>query len=205
MVSKSENLEEKFKHLYEIISNDVFLNKQAIGGEAPFFITAFHPANQQKIDKYISSLIKKLELGGISVLEINLFDLSIGLMENRSTGEQNILDKILSKENFLSKQSLLKQLQSVLDSETKIIPEIERRIKENDHKVAFLTGIGLVYPFIRSHNILNNLHKVFKVIPVVTFFPGEYDGTFLNLFGQLKDDNYYRAFNIDIIKLKNEQ
>lgn len=204
MVSKNENLEEKFRHLYEVISNDVFLNKQAIGGEAPFFISTFHPANQQKVDKYISSLVKKLELNGISVLEINLYDLSTELMKNRSAGDNTVLEKVLEQESSLTKQTLLKQLQSVLDSETKIIPEIERMIAQRDYKVALLTGVGLVYPFIRSHNILNNLHKVFKVIPVVMFFPGEYDGTFLNLFGLLKDDNYYRAFNIDIIKLKNE-
>lgn len=205
MLSKNENLEEKFKHLYDVISTDVFLNKQAIGGEAPFFISTYHPSNQDKVDKYVSSLIKKLEINGIPVLEINLFDLSLEMMKNRPAGNTNVLESILEKEKKLSKSSLLKQLQSVLDPETRMIPEIERMLLEDDYKVAFITGVGLVYPFIRSHNILNNLHKVFKVIPVIMLFPGEYDGTFLNLFGLLKDDNYYRAFNIDIIKLKNEQ
>ncbi|HAB28695.1 MAG TPA: DUF1788 domain-containing protein, partial [Xanthomarina gelatinilytica] len=36
----------------------------------------------------------------------------------------------------------------------------------------------------------------------VAFFPGEYNGHSLNLFGKLKDDNYYRAFNIFKIEAK---
>ena len=35
--------------------------------------------------------------------------------------------------------------------------------------------------------------------PTLCFFPGDYDGHSLELFGILKDDNYYRAFNIDKI------
>jgi len=64
-----------------------------------------------------------------------------------------------------------------------------------------LTGIGLVFPYIRSHTILNNLQSVIKKTPVVIFFPGVYDGNSLNLFGKLKDDNYYRAFLLDNLKV----
>lgn len=196
---KNENLELKFQHLFEVLSTDAFLNKQAIGGEVPFFISAYHPANQFKIDKYVSSLKKKLETHGIGILEINLYNLSIDILKERGK-----FDKILEKEKTMSKDKFLKLLQSMLDVETKIIPEIERLIIESDCKIMFLTGVGLVFPYIRSHNILNNLQRVAKTIPTLMFFPGEYDGSSLNLFGKLKDDNYYRAFNIDVIKLKKE-
>ena len=196
---KNENLEEKFKHLFEIISNDTFLNKQAIGGEVPFFISTFNPANQVKVDKYVASLKKKLEVNGIAVLLINLYDLSLEILKDRK-----IFDKLLQKESEMQKDKFLKQLQSALDVETKIMQVVENLLISSDCKVLFITGIGSVYPFIRSHNILNNLQKVVKTVPTLMFFPGEYDGSSLNLFGRLKDDNYYRAFNIDIIKLKKE-
>jgi hypothetical protein len=196
---KNENLEEKFKHLFEIISNDTFLNKQAIGGEVPFFISTYNPANQIKVEKYIDSLKKKLEVNGIAVLCINLYDLSLEILK-----ERNIFNKLLEKESEMPKDKFLRQLQSALDVETKIIPIIEKLLVSFDCKVLFITGIGLVYPYLRSHNILNNLQRVVKTVPTLMFFPGEYDGSTLNLFGKLKDDNYYRAFNIDIIKLKKE-
>ena len=75
---------------------------------------------------------------------------------------------------------------------------IVKTIKENtpDNSVIFLTGIGKCYPLIRSHTVLNNLHQVVDNVPVVMFFPGKYDGQELVLFGEIKDDNYYRAFKL---------
>ena len=61
--------------------------------------------------------------------------------------------------------------------------------------------VGEVFPYIRSHNVLNNLQKVAKEKPTVMFFPGVYThslefGASLDLFGRLHEDRYYRAFNI---------
>ena len=49
--------------------------------------------------------------------------------------------------------------------------------------------------------MLNNLQSVVKGKPMLMFFPGRYEqsetlGSSLVLFGQLKDDQYYRAKNI---------
>jgi len=67
--------------------------------------------------------------------------------------------------------------------------------------VIFLSGVGEVFPYIRSHNVLNNLQSTAKDKPTVMFFPGAYthsleSGASLDLFGRLHDDKYYRAFNI---------
>ena len=105
-------------------------------------------------------------------------------------------------EKAKSKDKFLRALQSSLNIHQVLMPRIERKILESDAKIYFLTGVGLVYPFIRSHNVLNNLQNIAKDAPTVMFFPGDYDGHSLNLFGLLKDDNYYRAFNIDKIEAK---
>ena len=47
-----------------------------------------------------------------------------------------------------------------------------------------------------SHNILNNLHQVLDSVPVVLFYPGEYSGQDLKLFGTMDSHNYYRAFRL---------
>ena len=76
--------------------------------------------------------------------------------------------------------------------------EILAHIKNNieDNSIVFLTGVGKCFPFLRSHKVLNNLHQYIDNVPVVMFFPGEYDGQSLVLFSEIKDDNYYRAFKI---------
>ena len=59
-----------------------------------------------------------------------------------------------------------------------------------------LTGVGKCHPIIASHNILNNLHQVLDNVPVVMFYPGEYSGQDLKLFGTMDSRNYYRAFRL---------
>ena len=115
--------------------------------------------------------------------------------------DRGILDKIIDKEADLSKDKLYKTLQGAIDTQKYLIPKIEELTTNNPSNIVFLTGIGQVYPFIRSHSILNNLQNSIKDRPTVMFFPGIYDGTSLSLFGKLKDDNYYRAFNLETINL----
>ena len=90
----------------------------------------------------------------------------------------------------------------MLDPEAHLIPQIASLIEANkDHHAMFLSGVGEIYPYIRSHTILNNLQSTAKQQPTVLFFPGTYThsveaGASLDLFGRLRDDKYYRAFNI---------
>ena len=38
-----------------------------------------------------------------------------------------------------------------------------------DNSIVFITGVGKIYPFVRSHGILNKLHLIFDRAPVVLF------------------------------------
>jgi hypothetical protein len=110
------------------------------------------------------------------------------------------MDRMFRVEKAKSKEKFLRALQSSLNIHQVLMPLIDEKIQSSNAQVYFLTGIGLVFPYIRSHNVLNNLQNVAKQAPTVAFFPGDYNGHSLNLFGLLKDDNYYRAFNIDKIE-----
>ncbi|MFW6351596.1 MAG: DUF1788 domain-containing protein [Bacteroidota bacterium] len=101
----------------------------------------------------------------------------------------------------MDKEEFKGAIQSVLDIKGILMPDIKNRIERSGAKVYFLTGVANVFPFIRSHNILNNLQNIAKEAPTVMFFPGNFNGLSLELFGKLRDDNYYRAFNIDNYKL----
>lgn len=192
-----EDIVKKFDHLYKVISDEDFLQMKKLGGEIPFFIAAFDPKQQIEVDRAIRSLKNKLETNGIPVLELNLFDIALELLtEELGEGEIFELEKTMDKKEFKE------ALQSILDINEVLIPKIKGMIDTASAKVYFLTGIGLVFPFIRSHNVLNNLQNVAKKAPTVAFFAGEYNGYSLELFGLMKDDNYYRAFNIANYKLK---
>lgn len=192
-----ENIANKFSHLFDVISSERFLSKESLGGEIPFFIAAYDSKQELEVNASTKRLVKKLGTSGVNVLEINLYDLVCEILE-----EKGGMDRMFQVEKSKSKAKFLRALQSSLNIHQVLMPKIDEKIKAAEAKVYFLTGIGLVFPYIRSHNILNNLQNIAKEAPTVAFFPGEYNGHTLNLFGLLKDDNYYRAFNIDKIESK---
>lgn len=191
-----ENLNQTFASLYEVICSPCFLERRGLGNELPFFISAYHPALQAQVDLLVPALTTKLSNHGISALSLNLYDLTVELLQSRG-----IWNRLLEKEPSLSKASFLEQLQRVTDPEEKLVPLVTAKLAGSPCRVLLIDGAGLVFPYIRAQQVLDNLQKVTKRIPTVLFFPGDYSlvegkGSYLKLFGNLPDDRYYRAFNI---------
>jgi len=193
---REEELNKKFEHIYGVITNPKFLSMEALGGEIPFWISTYSPTQEVEVNIEIDNLIKKLQNSGTTPHLINLFKLSVEIVD------QNIgLGKMFKTEKRKSKEKFKKRLQSSINIHERLIPEIKRQVVDANPQLLLINGVGATFPFIRSHNVLNNLQSAVKDNPTVMFFPGEYTGKYLKLFGKLKDDNYYRAFNIDNYKL----
>jgi len=193
---EQQSLQARFEHLLTLIKSERFLKKEGLGNEVPFFICPYPPDEAVEFEKAIRSLKKQLEQSGVSILEVNLYDLCIEMLK-----ERGVWERVLEREPTISKAQLRELLQGILDTETHLIPAMVRRMSANPFDVLFITGVGEVFPYIRSHNVLNNLQSKAKEKPTVMFYPGRYAhslelGASLDLFGRLHDDNYYRAFNI---------
>ncbi len=189
-------MQDRFQHLLSVISGNRFLQMQGLGNEVPFFICPFLAKESVDMERLRLQLINRLSQNGIHVLDINLYDLSIELLKERGIWEQ-----VVEIEATVDKEELKELLQGVLDPETRLTPAIAKKMSEVPHDLMFISGVGEVFPYIRSHNILNNLQSTAKEKPTVMFFPGAYtysleSGASLDLFGKLHDDKYYRAFNI---------
>lgn len=191
-----KNLQQAYEKLVAVVSDDGFLANQGLNNEVPFHICPYDPTTQVDINQMVRQLKNDLQDKSVSVLEINLYDLVIEILRQEDDWEW-----LLENEPTMSRDELKEELQGVLDIETVITPAISAKMEAADFKVLFITGVGEVFPFIRSHNILNNLQKRAKEKPTLMFFPGSYQhslesGASLVLFGKLQDDKYYRAFNI---------
>jgi hypothetical protein len=192
----SRPISERYQHLLQLISSPRFLQKQGLGNEVPFFICPFDPKEAVEMQKMAHQLANRLGQQGVRVLEIDLYTLSIELLQARG-----IWDRLLPMEESVDKDQFKELLQGVLDPETHLVPLIAEKMRQQPFDVLFITGVGEVFPYIRSHNVLNNLQSTAKEQPTVLFFPGKYtqsleSGASLDLFGLLHDDKYYRAFNI---------
>lgn len=187
---------ERFDHLLKVVSSQRFLRMEGIGNEVPFFICDYNPSESVEMTKMQRQLANRLNQQGVRILEINLYDLSIALLK-----EGGDWDWYLTEEANMPKAKLLEDLQSILDVETVLVPAMANRMAHEAFDALFISGVGEVFPFIRSHNVLNNLQKAAKRQPTLMFFPGSYShsmesGASLELFSRLHDDKYYRAFNI---------
>jgi hypothetical protein len=195
-VNKLTSRKERAEHLFKVVTSQRFLAKQGLGNEVPFFICPYPAEEGLSMNEDRLDLVTRITHAGIAVLDLSLYDLSLGILE-----ERGILDQILEIERETDKREVRELLQSVLDPKANLIPKIGEAIEATPHDVIFLSGVGEVYPYIRSHNVLNNLQSTAKDKPTVLFFPGSYThalatGASLDLFGRLHDDKYYRAFNI---------
>jgi hypothetical protein len=192
----ASNIQESFDHLLTVLSGQRFLQKEGLGNEVPFFICPFDVSVSVDVTRLQKQLVNRLEQSGIRVLEINLYDLSIEMLKDLDIWEQ-----VIEIEPTVSKDELKELLQGVLDPETNLVPAVATKLKNNDFDILFLSGVGEVFPYIRSHHVLNNLQSTAKEKPTLMFFPGAYthtleSGASLDLFNRLHDDKYYRAFNI---------
>ena len=195
---KNLSIEERFSQLQKVLGNQQFLNKEGISGEVPFFIFAYNPQDETAASKEVHHLVPRMETSGHQLLVINLYDMVLEIIQERGKW-----DRLLKAETQMDKEKFKAQLQNLTDVETKLIPRIAAQIEEKPGlQILLITGVGLVYPYIRTHNVLNNLQKVAKEYPTLLFFPGRYThtegrGSALDLFGELNEDKYYRAFNIE--------
>jgi hypothetical protein len=180
-----------------VLSGKRFLQMEGLSNEVPFFIYPYDPEDALEVDQAKKRIKNKLATEhGITVREVNLYDLSVEIVK-----ERGVWERVLELEPDQDKADFRELLQGMLDPQIHIAPAIRSTIEDGEFDILFLTGIGEVFPYIRSHNVLNNLQSVVTGKPMLMFFPGRYDqsdtlGSSLVLFGRLKDDQYYRAKNI---------
>lgn len=186
-----ESIYEKFTFIRKVVSQDRFLKMEGLSGEIPFWIAPYDVRAENQVNSEIVNLVRKLQNDGIKALCVDLFELSCELVH-----EHIGLEEMFALEQSMDKQFFIDALQSTINIHERFIPAISERIEAESPSMLLIKGVGRVFPFIRSHIVLNNLQSAVKNIPTLMFFPGEYSGKSLKLFDLLVDDNYYRANNI---------
>ena len=189
-------LDERLNLIEEKISEKSFRENKGLGNEVGYYIFDYNPREELFVRNHIQYLKDKINSGNKSfkIIEFDLFHLMIDVLE-----EEGYLEAFFDfeKENgfFDMADNLVETLGLAATNELNLIIT---KIMETDlaDSVVFLTGVGKCHPIIASHNILNNLHQVLDIVPVLMFYPGEYSEQDLKLFGSMDTHNYYRAFKL---------
>ncbi|HBP5040552.1 cytoplasmic protein [Pseudomonas aeruginosa] len=186
------NLDERLNQILDRVTSDDFLGGQGLGNEVPFYAFDYPPQDEEKVREHIRFLQGAIakRRPELKVAFVNLFELLLDMLNGRK-----LLEKSIDLQAQKGDEALQKALKAPLDA-GKIARELVGRYPPNEYSILFITGVGSAYPLIRTHNLLNNLQPFMGQTPVVLFYPGRYDGQSLQLFAQLGEKPYYRAFRL---------
>lgn len=188
------DLEERFKIAEEEMKKNSFLNNKGLGNETGYYIFDYPAEQELFVRERIDFIVKKYNRTGSErqIVVFDLYDIIIKLIEDKG-----FLNKNFDFEKSKGLDRVSKAIGNTLrltSTDNLVIKYINDNAPENS--IIFITGVGKIYPIIRAHSILNNLHPVNDDIPIVMFYPGKFTGQELILFNEIKDDNYYRAFRL---------
>jgi len=170
------------------ISDTNFLANKGLSNEVGIHVFKYAPQHELIVRDYIERLVNSSS-DEFRIIERDMYKILLEIL-----AEKRVLGNVPGLEEKKGKDYLLAQLQKIATQE-----EFLEKMKYEPHKygdVLFLTGIGKVYPFMRSHKMLDTMQQAFSDIPIVMFYPGEFNGQSLNLFDKFHDGNYYRALNL---------
>lgn len=187
------SLEERLNQILPRITSRDFLDSKGLGNEIGFWIFDYPPEREMEVRDFLSTTVfpaLSKPSANVRFDVINLLDMVVELLQ-----ERNLLDKAIALQQNKGDEGVLPALRSVL-KEDKLAQKIASKFDIASLDLLVLTGVGAVYPMLRTHTLLSALHPIMGKTPLLMFFPGKYDGHSLRLFNVLGEDHYYRAFRL---------
>lgn len=161
-------------------------------------VVPYDPAEEMDAQEIAAALVQDLAALGHTVAVADLFSVVLDVLDDDGLFEEQV-----EIERTYGKARLVQELKDAADIEYDIVPRIKDIIRETRAEMLFLTGVGACYPFLRTHQLIDE--NVLTVdIPVVLFFPGSYkakaDGSvpldILNIPQGQGGGLFYRARNV---------
>lgn len=182
------DIKQKLDKIRERLSDPSFLANKGLSNEVGIHVFCYDPADEIIVREFITHL-KEEKNTLYHIRECDLYEIFLQLLEDK-----RVLKSVAALEEKRGSDYLLKQLQKIETPEALL--EYMKYEPHEKGDVLILTGIGKIYPFMRSHKMLDSMQHLFEDIPIVMFYPGSFNGQDLGLFGRFLDGHYYRAFNL---------
>lgn len=171
------------------ISNPSFLQNNGLSNEVGIHVFCYDPQDELIVQDYIRRL-KSEPNTPYRIIECDLYEIFLSLLEDK-----RVLKSVEGLEDKRGKDYLLSQLQKIAMPDA-FLARMNYAPHVRGQDVLFMTGIGKIHPFMRSHKMLDSMQHLFEDIPIVMFYPGTFNGQTLSLFGEFLDGHYYRAFDL---------
>ena len=176
---------ERLEQMERRVSNDAFKNPKGIGSDIPHFVLDYPPEDELQVRLYVKNMMKRSK---VNVAEVNLFDFLLSFFEE---DEMEELFEVAEEEGI---RGLNDVIEPILNEGKMMIQEFEAQTEGAD--IIFITGVGTAHPFLRSSQLLKAIASKGLRKPVVLFYPGEFTGLRLKLFGILDYEDDYQLSRI---------
>lgn len=195
----SASLASRLNEILPRITSPTFLSSQGIGNEIACYIFDYPPEDELQVRDHLQMVRDRLASHhpSLAVLHLNMFDTVLAYLERRG-----LLERALQMQATKGDRRVLKALQGPLAPE-RLRDFIDEEHHPSEQDLLLISGMGSVWPMVHAHALLNCLHRVVGRTPLVMFFPGNFDGTTLKLFGRIETatatpgvKSYYRAFSL---------
>jgi hypothetical protein len=193
----SKTLTSRLNQILLRVTDEAFLSSEGIGNEIACYIFDYPAKDELKVREYIKMMMDRMAShhSELRVLHLNLLDVVLAYLEKRG-----LFEKVLKMQATRGDAAVLQALEGPMAAE-KIRDFIAAEHNPADTDLLLLSGVGSVWPMLRAHSLLNCLHTAMGNTPLVMFYPGNFDGTTLRLFGRIATITskpgtkpYYRAF-----------
>lgn len=184
----NKKLLDKLNEIPTRITSKEFLENKGLGNDIGFYIFDYPAEEELEVRRFVEDMVTNLSKKDLNIASVNLFEEILYYLSDR-----NFKDKAFEMQKAKGSDALLKALSGPLNP-TRFTDYLANKIGTPD--IIILTGIGSAWPILRAHEILNNLQSKVGQVPLILFYPGEYDKMSLKLFGRVKSNNYYRAFKL---------
>lgn len=191
------------EQLYEKLCSKKFQDTQSGDLFYNFFVYLYPADKEFEMREQIDDIKENIKrpVNNVDVLTLDIFEEFCRFMDGQSFGKHPsylnyMLEKDESRPDDVTKALLLKANSDdfMLYIHNKIMEHVSK-VDEYIRPYVFLYGLGNIYPYLRTSNLLNRYEKYNRSerYKIILFYPGDQDGATFKLFGDLEDNHTYRA------------
>lgn len=183
-------LQKKVGGMLDVILRPGFLEGESIGNNYPSFVFEYQPVFEPFIEKAVKDLKEFLikRKSDLHVNSIHLFEFAREYLKAAGKWEKSLALEVEKGAEFL-----FGNLPHTLNGAA-LADHFLKTALSDSPGIILIHGVGMAYPMIRAHAVLKNLpQRIGSNIPIILFYPGDYDGRFLRPFGCIEEQNEYQA------------
>ncbi|WP_434122187.1 BREX protein BrxB domain-containing protein [Salinicoccus roseus] len=176
---------DRLRQMEKRIVEDGFTTPKGIGSDIPHFVLDYPPQDELQVREYLKNMLKKTK---INIKEVNLFEFLLSFFEEEELEE---LFEIAKEEGSYGLRDVFGP---IFNESNTMVRQFEEWTANSE--LVFITGVGAAHPFLRSSQLLKAISSKGYKKPIILFYPGEFTGLRLKLFGVLDYEDDYQLSRI---------